>query len=380
VSLHDLNERIEALEQEFGNSEGEPWSDERAAEEYEDLSDWYQLAWDVLLVDKLSAVGEQEIADFYRSDPDEYSRRYAAGQEQFGAKLRIHSTRSSDDLVSVASFVNVSRADLARNVLESEGIRAALANVNLVLWQWEYSNATGGVTVQVRRGDAPHAHALLTAPCVKMSEARPPWTCSSCGQRIAGDWDVCWRCGDSTDVSFNDSLDDQASATPPGYHYMAAAQQLTRIIVASIVVLFVLLPLAVGALPLALVSALFVGILIYFMGRFALFSSPAGEGSPALDSERVSSSSFTQTKSEVSKAIVRRAWQASVLGAFGFPPLGFYSIRLLWRIAGRNTPLGTADRWRVTLAFILSLVAILYCFLFVALLTMAFFTAFARIY
>ena len=88
----------------------------------------------------------------------------------------------------------------------------------------------------------------------------------------------------------------------------------------------------------------------------------------------------SQTKSEVSKAIVRRAWQAAVLGAFGFPPLGFYSFRLLWKLAGRNTPLGTADRWRVTLAYILSVIAVLYCLLFVAAVAYLFVAAVAYLF
>jgi hypothetical protein len=380
TSLRDMNERIEALEREFGNAEGEPWTDERAAQEYDELSERYQDAWDALLVGKLTSTGEQEIADLYRADPDEFSRRYASGQNQFQAKFQIHKARSSDDLVRVASYVNVPRAELARNALEREGIPTVLGNVNLVLWQWEYSNATGGVSVQVRRGDAPHAHALLTASRAEPSEDRPPWTCPSCGQRIAGEWDVCWHCGSSLDGPLAESPPDQPNATAISNDHRAAAQQLTRILGAAIIVLFVLLPLATGAVLLALVNAIFIGIVIYLMGRFVPTVAVAGEVPLLLDADPGSLSGVAQTTSQVSKAIVRRAWQAAVLGAFGFPPLGFYALRLLWKLAGRDTPLGAADRWRVGLAYILSIVAVLYCFLFVAALLIAFFSAIARPY
>jgi hypothetical protein len=380
MSLRDMNTGIEALEREFGNAEGEPWLDERAAEEYEELSEQYQDAWDALLVGKLTAVGEQVIADLYRTDPDEFSRRFAAGEQQFNAKFQIHTSRSGDDLVSVASYVNVPRAELARNALESEGIPTMLNNVNLVLWQWEYSNATGGVSVQVRRGDAPHARALLAASRAAPSEYGPPWTCRSCGQRIAGEWGACWRCGSSRDGPPAESPADQPAATVFSDDHLAATQQLTRILGSAIIVLFVLLPLAFGLVPLALANAIFVGIVIYLMFRFSTTVEPAGEVPLALDSDRGSLQGVAQTKSEVSKAIVRRAWQAAVLGALGFPPLGFYALRLLWKLVGRDTPLGAADRWRVALAYILSLIAILYCLLFIGALLVAIFSVFARSY
>ncbi len=89
--------------------------------------------------------------------------------------------------------------------------------------------------------------------------------------------------------------------------------------------------------------------------------------------------SYPQTKSSVSREIVRRAWQAAVFGITQFPPLGLYALRLLWKLAGRDTPLGAADRWRAGLGFIFSLLAILYCLLFVGGIV-AVFSAFARPY
>ena len=71
------------------------------------------------------------------------------------------------------------------------------------------------------------------------------------------------------------------------------------------------------------------------------------------------------TRSQVSKAIVTRAWQAAVLGLFCFQPLGFYSMRLLWKLSGRDTQLGRADTWRRCAAFFFNLLSILVCCWFV---------------
>jgi hypothetical protein len=54
-----------------------------------------------------------------------------------------------------------------------------------------------------------------------------------------------------------------------------------------------------------------------------------------------------------------------VLAILIFPPLGFYSIWLLWRLGSRDTQLSRADTWRSWVALFLSIPAILFCLLFV---------------
>jgi hypothetical protein len=82
------------------------------------------------------------------------------------------------------------------------------------------------------------------------------------------------------------------------------------------------------------------------------------------------------TRSEVSRAIVQRAWQAAVIAAFMFPPLAFYSLRLLWKLSERKTPLGGPDRCRVCAAFLLGAGATLFCVAVVGLLLYALVSAF----
>jgi hypothetical protein len=61
-----------------------------------------------------------------------------------------------------------------------------------------------------------------------------------------------------------------------------------------------------------------------------------------------------------------------VLAAVSFPllafPISLYSMRLLWKLGQRDTPLGRADNWRCWMAFFLNLAMILFCLAFVLLL------------
>ncbi|SMN11222.1 hypothetical protein SPBRAN_1462 [uncultured Candidatus Thioglobus sp.] len=52
-------------------------------------------------------------------------------------------------LVTIASFSFAHEAHIARAKLESEGIPAVLADEFTINMQWLYSNALGGVKVQV---------------------------------------------------------------------------------------------------------------------------------------------------------------------------------------------------------------------------------------
>lgn len=97
-------------------------------------------------------------------------------------------------------------------------------------------------------------------------------------------------------------------------------------------------------------------------------SKPQGSAEPSDPSPH----NLSTTPSEISKAIVRRAWQAAVIAALSFPPLAFYSMRLLWKLGQRDTPLSRADNWRCWTAFILNMATILFCLAFAMVLLLAF--------
>lgn len=64
-------------------------------------------------------------------------------------------------LATVASFSFAHEAHIARAKLESEGIPAVLADEHTVNMQWLYSNALGGVKVQVPPSCAQRAIEIL---------------------------------------------------------------------------------------------------------------------------------------------------------------------------------------------------------------------------
>jgi hypothetical protein len=66
-----------------------------------------------------------------------------------------------DSLVTVASYTTPVEAALVKNQLELAGVPAFLTNDAMVTMAWQYSNATGGVGVQVAASDAAQAREIL---------------------------------------------------------------------------------------------------------------------------------------------------------------------------------------------------------------------------
>jgi hypothetical protein len=66
-------------------------------------------------------------------------------------------------LVTVANFGDVFEANLAKAMLESEGIQAHLADGELASMAWHLTGAVGGVKLQVLSSDEDAARALLAA-------------------------------------------------------------------------------------------------------------------------------------------------------------------------------------------------------------------------
>lgn len=67
-------------------------------------------------------------------------------------------------LVTVAQFRDLPEALMAKGALESVGIEAFLNDENLVRMDWFYSNAIGGMRLQVKPEDAEAAESVLNGP------------------------------------------------------------------------------------------------------------------------------------------------------------------------------------------------------------------------
>lgn len=65
------------------------------------------------------------------------------------------------DLTTVATFTFPYEANLLKGRLETEGITCSLANENIVTVNPFYSNAVGGVQLQVRKQDQEKALAII---------------------------------------------------------------------------------------------------------------------------------------------------------------------------------------------------------------------------
>ncbi|MCI0462441.1 MAG: DUF2007 domain-containing protein [Gemmataceae bacterium] len=65
------------------------------------------------------------------------------------------------NLTTVATFNTPHEAELAKNLLEQEGITAYLADAEAVGMNWMMGVGLGGVKVQVAEADAPRAGAIL---------------------------------------------------------------------------------------------------------------------------------------------------------------------------------------------------------------------------
>jgi hypothetical protein len=73
--------------------------------------------------------------------------------------------------VVVASFVSIGEAEIARSLLESEGIDVYLGNQHMVSMLWHYSHATGGVRLMVAAEQAERAREILrtfTRPALEL--------------------------------------------------------------------------------------------------------------------------------------------------------------------------------------------------------------------
>ena len=105
----------------------------------------------------------------------------------------------ADDLVTIAAYRFAHEADVDRIHLETEGIPAFLADVNIVMTTG-LTNAVGDIKLQVPRGLAQRATQLLAqkARPSRPIEADPSddsTYCLACGQLIGPDQEACPACG-----------------------------------------------------------------------------------------------------------------------------------------------------------------------------------------
>jgi hypothetical protein len=97
-------------------------------------------------------------------------------------------THNNSTLITIASFSFPYEAHIARANLEAEGIPAFIADEHTINMQWLYSNALGGIRLQVPSEYAERAQDILAQDFSELLEAE-----------FGKDEIVCPNCG-STDV------------------------------------------------------------------------------------------------------------------------------------------------------------------------------------
>lgn len=100
-------------------------------------------------------------------------------------------------LVTVRRYRDLMEAFLGRSLLESAGISSWVADENLVRMDWFYSNAVGGMRLQVDENDEAAAREIL--------EERAPRTITF-GEEEAFVQPICPKCG-STEVAMGDGTE-----------------------------------------------------------------------------------------------------------------------------------------------------------------------------
>jgi len=114
-------------------------------------------------------------------------------------------------LVTVATFSLAAEAEAHKLLLQQEGIRAFLGDDNLVTMNWFFSNAVGGVKLQVAVSDADQARKILEDYRTPKDNAAHSVTfaCEECGQSITfprercGHVETCPACDAYVDVPFH---------------------------------------------------------------------------------------------------------------------------------------------------------------------------------
>lgn len=93
-------------------------------------------------------------------------------------------------LTTIATYLHTWEAEIARGLLESEGISATLADQNIVRLDWSHALAVGGVRLQVPADSVEAARAVLLrqqrgeyAIALEEELQVPPAICSKCGSR-----------------------------------------------------------------------------------------------------------------------------------------------------------------------------------------------------
>lgn len=146
-----------------------------------------------LVDEELLRIVETDYADYRQDALDCAKQELMARGIQFNEPTNGAESLESEqeentfhpELVTVATFSIPYEAQLARGLLESNSIEAFVADEQMIGINWLYSNALGGVRLQVTENNAEQAMQLLD------SEVEP----ANVDSQPEDGWEVCGNCG-----------------------------------------------------------------------------------------------------------------------------------------------------------------------------------------
>jgi hypothetical protein len=97
-------------------------------------------------------------------------------------------------LKTIATFLAPEEAEIAQSALEAEGIAAYLEGASTVGMTWIFSNAVGGVKLQVVEADEQRARDILAEHPAVADTRASPGVCPKCGANLPPGFEVCWSC------------------------------------------------------------------------------------------------------------------------------------------------------------------------------------------
>jgi rubrerythrin len=118
----------------------------------------------------------------------------------------------SDQLVTLLTYEYLHQAEFVKSTLEEQGIKAFVADGNIVQTDWLLSNAVGFIKLQVHADDADAAleflrchPELMATPRAKALPPDADATCLACGQTMNDSQSTCPSCGWSYDATSRDT-------------------------------------------------------------------------------------------------------------------------------------------------------------------------------
>jgi len=115
-----------------------------------------------------------------------------AGNRDDGQRDGRHVERQMGPLINVGNFGTRQEAEIARGVLQENGIPAFVQGGEMATTLSVVGTALGGVVLEVPRSRATDAIRILDEQL--SSDLVAAWKCPQCGAEVDAGFEICWQC------------------------------------------------------------------------------------------------------------------------------------------------------------------------------------------